>query len=166
MLFNLINEMCDEVRKKADTDWGNIIIERWSVGWQVRKDVMDEEDKKAPALRVHAEENNEDKSFSTYSKVGFCFGVSTTNIETSYEKYKRIKILMVRSVAEGKYTQLRTNIYWYDRLRPTWWKMNRTIKYVRRLRVSYNAYNIEKDLAKMIPDRIDNILLGGMDDKT
>jgi len=164
--------MCDEMRRKLDTDWNRICIDRWTVGWQIRRTDEDEELQKASSSNKVAltkksiDEDDESDSFSFYCKAGFMFGITNLRIETGYDKYKYIKILEIHSVAEGKHTSLRTNIFWYDRFRPTFWKMNRTIKYARKLRTIHHAHMIEKDLAKIIPDRIDNILLGDKNAKT
>ena len=176
-LFHVINEMCNEMKKKLETDFDNTFIRKWDVGWQVIPPAEpDDEDSKdpqfasygkaAPSRKRAMDEDEIDDGFSYKASAGFKFGIEKMRIETSYEKYKYINILHIHSVVEGKHTQLRTNIFWYDRLRPTYWKMNRLITYARKLRVRNQALDIEKDLAKMIPDRVDNILLGGISAKT
>lgn len=171
-LFHVIDEMCNELRKKLVTDFDNIFIDKWTVGWQVIPPPSENEDEekhlKSPSRKrsVVDDDMEDNASFNYKAAAGFKVGTERLRIETSYEKYKYIEILSVGSIVEGKLTQLRTNISWYDRLRPTFWKMNRLIKYSRKLRIQHQALNIEKDLAKIIPDRIDNILLGGTSAKT
>lgn len=169
-LFHTISEMCDEMRKKLDTDFDNTFVRSWGVGWQVvppeRSDDEDEKDPRMGRTRPkHSDDDDPEDRFSCRAVAGFIIGVEHLRIETSYEKYKYIDIFHLHSVVEGKYTNLRTNIKWYDRLRPTYWKMQNLIKYSRRLRVKHQSIDMEKDLAKMIPDRIDNILLGGTNGK-
>src|SRR5690242_15592898 len=100
-LFHLINEMCDEMRKKLDNDWDHIVIDRWTVGWQILKENDDEDTLKSPSGgKVYLKKSDEADhtgSFSFYCKVGFMFGVTSLRIETSHEKYKDIKILELHS---------------------------------------------------------------------
>jgi hypothetical protein len=174
-LFHVISEMCNEMRKKLDTDFENVSVDGWMVCWQVVPPIPDDEEQlsKSPSTKrstVHnlakEDDDRDGVRFCGGATCGFKFGTERLRIETSYEKYKYITILTLSSLAEGKQTALRTDIKWYDRLRPTWWKLNRTIKYARKVRVNHQALAIEKDLAKIIPNRIDDILLGGKNAKT
>jgi len=168
-LFHVIGEMCDELRKKLDTDFERVTIDGWMVTWQVTPPIPDDDEdmKSAPTKRSNVKslakdiDNDDGIRFCGGATAGFKFGTERIRIETGYEKYKYVTILALSSLAEGKQTGLRTDIKWYDRLRPTWWKMNNTIKLARKVRVNHQAIAIEKDLAKMIPNRIDDILLGG-----
>lgn len=171
-LFHTLSEVTKEIRKKVathdfleDSNAPNHVllgVKDQTIQWVQIKERDAEDDMK---LMKSEEDSEPYHGFGSDVKHGLLIGVSWLRVRDNYggRTEKVIPIVVVGSKAENQSIILRTSLKWYDHFRPSVIRMKGLIEYARRMRVKRKAIAIEHHLAKIVPDRIDSILLEGED---
>jgi hypothetical protein len=179
--FEILSEVTKELNKKIDIDDTNpqeIISSNEmdnTVKWYVIKPDDDDEDvdmtkspvkyKKIKAASYDMDSEEDDQpwhGFSFDTTHGMLAGISWERVRDAYgnRSDKKIrKIIVVATKHENKDILLRTHLKWYDHFRISVIRLKRLVKRAKAIRIRNKALAIEHQLAHMVPDRIDNILL-------
>lgn len=169
-LFHVLAEVTKELRNKinlSDFSDDHKQTERIIIGtsdqtikW-IRNKPYDEEDDQKLMKSEDSEEPYH--GFGSDTRQGLIIGMSWIRIRDQHHNRteKTIPIIVVGSKAEKESIILRTSLKWYDHFRPSVIRMKGLIEHARRMRVKRKAIAIEHHLAKIVPDRIDSILLEG-----
>ena len=159
-LFHIMDEMCKELRVKFEEDFSNCLISNRVVGWQTQRPEDPNDDK---MQLKPTDENGDDgrHQFGFRTINGLKIGFIKMRVESKYQEYQNIEILYLAAMTEGTNKVLRTRLFWYDYFRPSVWRFLRFCEWARMIRIKNDSLAIESHLAKIVPDRVDNILLGG-----
>ncbi len=169
-LFHVIAEVTKELRTKVneasflDDDKH---LEKLTIGtldqtiqWFKKKPRDEEMDKLEKSIDGDSEPSH---YFGSETEFGLMMGMSWVRVRdnSGNRTEKVLPIIVVGSKAENQSIILRTSLKWYDHFRPSVIRMKGLIEHARRMRVKRKAIAIEHHLAKIVPDRIDSILLEG-----
>lgn len=175
ILFEVLDEVTKELRKKVDAVALDDKMQRVIFGdtdntikWVFDRPQDEDDDdpstvcKSAPVRDYGDDEPHHGFNYSDMH--GLLLGTSWLKIsDTKGSKQWDwfTPIIVVGSKYGTETVILRTSIRWYDHFRPSVIRMKKLIEYARSVRVRNKAVAIEHHLAKIIPDRIDRILLEG-----
>ncbi len=179
--FNILDEVTKELSKKIQCDDTNpletVAFNEMddTVKWYLLSPPEDEDADSKPLKKrsyVLTEEKGEDDhpwhGFNYDSTCGMLAGLSWTRLQdTSGNRSDRktTRILVVATRYERKDIILRTPLKWFDHFRPSVIRLKRLVKRAKAIRIRNKAHAIERQLAHMVPDRIDNILLNNTEIK-
>ena len=166
-LFHIMGEICKELRKKFENDYQNCSIREKIVCWQtVRPAEEDDEEQGIHKLSTKRYDDDDSSQFSYRTTAGIKIGFEQIQVTTKeIDTYKNIEVFYMSALSEGKQSVIRTKLYWFDYLRPSVISLLIFLEWTRKVKVKQRSLALEKHLAKIIPDRVDNILLGGNDEK-
>jgi hypothetical protein len=158
--WELVAEMVGEMNDKLDCTTEGFISEESGCGWMEARPYSDEE-KAVEDARPHSKLRN----FFRNKEDAFVKKALHISIHTFKEdKYPTLNIQTTfNNVNKG----VAIRIMKLDNLRPTMFKVKKLINRVRYELIEHNCLALDKHLAEIIPDRIDDILLGdGKDGET
>ena len=159
-LWTVINEIADELNEQLDQGTVGFASEENGVCWA--------------QIREYTEAEKEKQESDRLSKLRKFFGrdndgyvEKALNIAINkYKDDKGVSTLFVSTTLNDKSKTLTMSLTLRDQLRPTMFKIRRLVKRTRIALLEQNSLALDKHLAQIIPNRIDDILLGDKDEGT
>jgi len=162
-LFHIIDETVKELRKKLTEDYNNCHFstndrEFW-VCW-VHPRPLDITNESLKVRLSNSDPNGMyiDSDWDKGMKVGFSFiAIQKDHSDT----YKYIPLIFVTTRINNEQQTVKTKLRLWEHFHPSVRRLKKFLKEARATKVKMESIKVEHHLAKIIPNRIDDILLEG-----
>lgn len=151
--WRIVNDIIDEMNNKLDVSTEGFIANDDNSGWMEARPFSEAEKAADEAKSVSKLRNFFRNKEDAYVK---------KSLSITIQKFKddNFSSLYVQTTVNNTQKNMTIQLSWLDHLRPTMFRVRALIKRTRHELVEHNCLALDKHLAEMIPDRIDNILLG------
>jgi hypothetical protein len=157
--WDVANEIIDEMNIKLDVSTEGFVSQDDGCGW-VETRPYSEEEKAADEAKPHSKLRN------FFRSRGDAYVKKSLQVTVQKFKEENYKSLYLQTTVNNEVKSMTIQLTWLDYLRPTMFKARALIKRARYDLIEHNCLALDKHLAEIIPDRIDDILLGdGRDGK-
>lgn len=156
IIYAIFKQVVKDLEEKVNIDFDNVEASIDQIIWSTEKEVeFTEEEKK----QIKSNEDEEKRKTIIEKYIGIRFE-DLANHGSNSKKYTPKNVIILTAIFNDYQEEVYLDLHWYDYLRPSMIRAKKLIKKAYAMHKQREMTELDKKLALIHSNRIDNILLG------